>query len=505
MDALCFATRASILFLSLLPMQASSTSLFSQFSRASDDSSFSEHSRIIGGERAEDDRYPYSVSLQRAWRGHFCGGSLIGRDTVLTAAHCFSDGGPTSIVIGSDIRNLGQRISVRKIIQHPNYNENTDEYDLGLVILDESTTLNISPIGLNEDDSFPEPGDSVRTMGWGDTDPGDGQTLSDDLLVTDVEVISNQDCKDMKKSGEKYGGWIYDDMVCAYAKGQDACQGDSGGPLIIRGANAQSDVLVGVVSWGSGCAFLPGVYSRVSKGYGWIRETTCDESDDPAVSFLCPTNRPTTRTPTHKPTRSPTEQPTRQPTHRPTTSPTNSPSLSPTEKPTLRPTLSPTTATPTQHPTERPSSMPSLSSAPTGSPSASPTSSSRPSSTPTDSPSISASPTATPSATPTASAMPSVQPSDLPSGYPSGWPSARPSLTASQSPSASSSPSVLPSVLPSLGPSDYPTMTMFPSVSINPTSSSAPSSEPTSSSTGCHGLPISAWLGIGNIILLWLL
>ena len=103
--------------------------------------------------------------------------------------------------------NIGQRISVKKTVQHPSYNKNTDAYDLGLVFLSQSTTLNVPLIRLNDDDSYPAEGSTTYTMGWGDTDPGENQRLSADLLVTNVRVISNDDCKDMKKSGENYGNW----------------------------------------------------------------------------------------------------------------------------------------------------------------------------------------------------------------------------------------------------------------------------------------------------------
>lgn len=59
-----------------------------------------------------------------------------------------------------------------------------------------------------------------------------------------------------------------------------------GGPLIVPGDAPEADVQVGVVSWGIGCAFLPGVFSRVSSSYDWIKETVCDSSNDPPRS-LC--------------------------------------------------------------------------------------------------------------------------------------------------------------------------------------------------------------------------
>ena len=59
-----------------------------------------------------------------------------------------------------------------------------------------------------------------------------------------------------------------------------------GGPLILPGINPEGDVQVGVVSWGIGCAFLPGVFSRVSSSYDWIQEMVCEYSNDPPGS-LC--------------------------------------------------------------------------------------------------------------------------------------------------------------------------------------------------------------------------
>lgn len=81
-----------------------------------------------------------------------------------------------------------------------------------------------------------------------------------------------------------YGAGITDQMLCAGfvdEGGKDACQGDSGGPLSLRETTNDGnvvDTIVGVVSWGIGCAEkkYPGVYSRVSKGADWIIETTCN-------------------------------------------------------------------------------------------------------------------------------------------------------------------------------------------------------------------------------------
>lgn len=213
--------------------------------------------RIIGGERAQSGRFQYSVSLQDNG-GHFCGGAMIARDVVLTAAHCLNDGKNIEVVIGSDNVNQGQLLKVKEQIEHPNYLDVTDQYDMALLILEEPTTLDIDLVKVNSDNLYPPVGTTTHVMGWGDTDPGSGQSLSEELLVVDLQVISNNQCEAAEQGGDKYAGWIYPSMLCTYTKGQDACQGDSGGPLIVRDDNnPEEDVIVGVVSWGGAALFYP--------------------------------------------------------------------------------------------------------------------------------------------------------------------------------------------------------------------------------------------------------
>ena len=353
---------------------------FQIFALASSTNLTAKETRIVGGFEAEEDRHPYSVSLQDPYSGHFCGGSLILKDVILTAAHCL--GGSFDVMIGRHGMNDsdGEIISARWQIEHPNYNTDTDEYDMALIVLDRPVQNLVPLITLNNDRFYPSPGTIAHVMGWGDTDAdNDRDPLPNELQMVDVEVVSNQQCEDIKKGSASYGGYgfgIYDSNICTYTEEKDACQGDSGGPLIVAGNDASQDVLIGVVSWGIGCAYLPGVYGRVSQAYGWIEELACQLSSDTSGSTLCGTQEPTpppTNLPTPQPT---TTEPTvsSQPTEMPTSSPSSRPSVKPSASPSSPPTISPTIS-------PQPSSEPTLSTSPTIS--SSPTLSSAPTMKPT--------------------------------------------------------------------------------------------------------------------------
>ena len=84
-----------------------------------------------------------------------------------------------------------------------------------------------------------------------------------ELLYANVVGMSNAACS------FDYPGDITDAMICCDSPFfRDACQGDSGGPLVFN--NGGSFELVGLVSWGAGCATNPGVYTRVTLFLGWI-------------------------------------------------------------------------------------------------------------------------------------------------------------------------------------------------------------------------------------------
>lgn len=241
--------------------------------------------RIIGGTEATEDRYSFAVSLQDHI-GHFCGGSLIAKDVILTAAHC--QGGSYDVVIGRHDwnDNDGDVIARKSDLPHPSYDSFSTDNDFMLVFLDRASTVNnVDLVRLNSQSSVPSVGQGVTVMGWGDTNiSGDVSELSDALMNVEVEVISNSQCDSSEGEidgySDNYNDQITLNMLCAESnQPRDSCQGDSGGPLVIRGGPG-GDVQVGVVSWGVGCAHdnFPGVYARVSKAYDWIESEVCKGS-----------------------------------------------------------------------------------------------------------------------------------------------------------------------------------------------------------------------------------
>ena len=236
--------------------------------------------RIIGGYEAVEGRFSYAVSLQGPL-GHFCGGSLIARDVVLTAAHC--QGVAHSVVLGRhDLADFdGDVFAVKAELPHPKYDGILSNNDFMLIFLDGySAAEDVVAVRLNSDPLVPAAGRDATVVGWGDTDISFVEDISDVLMKVVVSVVSNDECGAVEDSGYSYKGRITNSMLCAWADGRDSCQGDSGGPLVIRGGGVRSDVQVGIVSWGMGCAYnqFPGIYSRVSRAHGWIQREVCTRS-----------------------------------------------------------------------------------------------------------------------------------------------------------------------------------------------------------------------------------
>lgn len=259
--------------------------------------------RIIGGSAVANDDYSYTVSLQDQW-GPFCGGSLLAKDIVLTAAHCKQEK-EFKIVVNrrdSSDESEGEEITIppENQIVHPKYDEWRTNYDFMIIKLPKRTTETVQLVKVG---NYHLPSATpVTVVGWGVTRGGQ---MSDQLMEVEVNVVSNEVCEaaegyiggyDFYVFGTEYniGGtaasyedMLTDKMMCAADNGEDACQGDSGGPLVYK--SHKGHLQVGIVSWGHGCADkdFPGVYAKVSAEYDWIRKMVCRESDVWPLYFDC--------------------------------------------------------------------------------------------------------------------------------------------------------------------------------------------------------------------------
>ncbi len=253
--------------------------------------------RIIGGTLASslNEDFSYAVSLQDRNGNHYCGASLVSKDCILTAAHCtdaVTGKGPITAVVGRIVLSkygVGEEKQIKFEKIHPKYDltkANVEwSYDFALMCFEDPIRSSAKVIKLNKVASTPRTTSLVNVMGWGDTNPDQSISLkSDELRVAKLRVVSNAQCSTSYQSYSfGQGNVIKDEMMCAMHRTQDTCQGDSGGPMVFQGK------LVGVTSWGVGCndRDFPGVYSRISSAYGWIRKSICFFSMYPDPSFFC--------------------------------------------------------------------------------------------------------------------------------------------------------------------------------------------------------------------------
>ncbi|XP_034244259.1 trypsin-1-like [Thrips palmi] len=253
--------------------------------------------RIVGGSTALRGEFPWLVSITRGG-GHFCGGSLVSKRWVLTAAHCLCSGSseplrPEQVRVSVGQHDLREReastVGVARLLMHPGYECSHFVHDVALMKLSEDVQWGDtawpaclpSATGTKDHSSFSDREATAAGWGWTNENSNKGGR-ADVLQKVQLRVLDNGQCRDWYKSQGKKTK-IRDTQICAgfESGGRDSCWADSGGPLMVSDATDGGRVtVVGVVSTGIGCARpkLPGLYTRLSDYVPWIEDQIRDSA-----------------------------------------------------------------------------------------------------------------------------------------------------------------------------------------------------------------------------------
>ncbi len=246
--------------------------------------------KIIGGTPSAAGAYPWMVAVLQSdfqsdpFIAQYCAGTLIAPRWILSAAHCFSDGGvltPPSdvlVMIGEIELEPGPALyAVDRIIVHEDFSDsgNGRPADIALLRLAEPVDFPTLPLNEMANNPLAQPGDTARIIGWGSRmwdEPNQAPfDFPTNLHEANLPIVGNQQCQ-----AALAGVQLDENQLCAgnlAQGGVDTCAGDSGGPIFVADGHG-GFLQIGITSFGIGCALpnRPGVYTRVSSFIDWIVE-----------------------------------------------------------------------------------------------------------------------------------------------------------------------------------------------------------------------------------------
>jgi len=238
--------------------------------------------RVVGGSATEVNEYPWMIALYKRGRSlPSCGGSLINSLWIVTAGHCHDPSFPLDVAVLGEHDVSVETDTMIKIernieykVRHEEYDSNTLKNDIALFKMDEEVNTDIYlPVCMPPHGAHYE-GKKAWVTGWGTTKENGAQATI--LQELELAIVSDQTCYSAMTGalGTYWGQTFADQQICAGGEaGKDACQGDSGGPFVYSRSSVFE--LIGVVSWGLGCARpgVYGVYSQVDYYLPWIADT----------------------------------------------------------------------------------------------------------------------------------------------------------------------------------------------------------------------------------------